>query len=1190
MATANTVGQLFIDVLIRADPNAWSSEERKLAGRLRGLGSSVQKFSATIERQVTRAFKVATAAVAAFGVATTKVGADFEQEIARIGAITGAMPEDIARIEKQARLLGKTTLFTATQAAQGMTELAKAGLTVEQSIRVSTDAMLLAGSTGASMAQATGLIVSTMKQFGMEANEATRISDVFSKAMRTSMLDVHSLREAMKFAGTAGRAFNLTFEETTGVVAMLRNLGLEGSLAGTNLRMALTFAAKGSNNARVALEKYGLTLDDINPETNTFVEILEKVGGSAIKAKDAMAIFGARSGANIAAISRQVAEGEFDLRGYIELLEDSAGETQNVYDKMLDSLQSQSRITISALQDLMIEVFNLYAEPLRDIVERMPRILNMIVEEVSRRAGFIRDEAANLSEEILSWIDKNERAIVQGAADAVQAVMSFVRAVKDAMPIIVAFGKAVLLAFAVSKVVQFGAALNALLPAIRSFAVAAVAALGPVSIAIVALSAAIAAAMAAMKKWNAMQIAESEKVMDSAEVRVRRLTDEVRALQEEEKELASRQAEINQDLAEGNLHWNKSMVLKTELRQVTEDLNKANSDRIAKNKTLYAQLMTLHNAEEAKKKAAEEAAAVDKERNAEYAKHEEQLRKIREAMELLKEEMTEEGGDGEPAEFVANVAKEMEGLGRVIDTTSEKWHSYSADVAKMAAAVANNWEVTTASWTEIARGKISTFFNKWRDEIDAVKEKAGDIAEAIGNVFSKTATAVVGTFKAVQSIVSKSISMAAGAAGALDQILGFAGLSISDIASTASAGAQTDDDTGETSSTSSIMTDMMRGAVEMVRTFVREIPSVVQAFVDEFPSLVNALATSIGPIITAITNALPDIVLALISALPTVVNALARELPGLLTKIVKLLPKLVIAIVEQLPVLVQAIVDALPGLITKLLGALPEVIKVLADSIADIISAIIKALPDIVIAIVEAIPDIVVAIIDAIPVIVEALIVAIVVDLIPRLPEMANAVVKALVMSIVGATGSFVSTLWGYIVTGWTAFLGTAVGEWWTQLATGIKDFVTALWDRIVDGLKGFVDKLVDWLKDALFGRDKDKGGGSAMAGIPYIPKLTRMTLHPGEAVIPAERNPANPAASAAPGAGSASVGGGGSGAASGMAAVIPVAVMVEGRTVDQALVVAGRRGNAPGIKSQIQRKSGAKVGLSRGRYQNSSG
>jgi len=237
-----------------------------------------------------------------------ETGMDFQAQMSTIQSVVNRGQADIneqmARIQKKAREMGRTTAFSAIQAAEGMTELARAGLTADEVIAAIEPSLRLAGASGYDLARTTSVVVAAMKQFGIEADRTQEIANVFAHATRASLLTMPALAEAMKYAGTVGAGFGLELEETVAGVAAFRDMGLEGSLAGTNFRMAMQAATKATSKKTEAMAKLGLSYDDVNPEQKTFLEMLEKAGEAGMGVKEGMLIFSTRAGANVAKLAK----------------------------------------------------------------------------------------------------------------------------------------------------------------------------------------------------------------------------------------------------------------------------------------------------------------------------------------------------------------------------------------------------------------------------------------------------------------------------------------------------------------------------------------------------------------------------------------------------------------------------------------------------------------------------------------------------------------------------------------------------------------------------------------------------------------------------------------------------------------------------------------------------------------------
>jgi TP901 family phage tail tape measure protein len=420
-----TLGKMIVDLLL--DDTAFNEALGGAQRSMQSGGASLTGMAKQVGDQITSAFKVATGAITAFGAASAVVGANFEQQMAMVGALQGLQQTDQAfqDLQGQARLLGSTTEFTATQAAEALQELARAGATVDESIQSSNSALTLAGTSAASLADSTQLLVATQRQFGLQAAESERITNVFSLAMRKSLLDFQSIREAMKFAGTAGASFGMTLEETTAAVAAFRDLGLEGSLAGTNFRMAMIAAAKGTDQQAAALEKYGLTLADINPETNKFADIIETLGEAGITASDAVAVFGSRAGANMAQLAAETARGNVNMRAFTSTLmqaSDEGNTAADMYKTIGQTVAFATKISISALQDLMIEVFDTFAGPLRDLIQTLPEVLNTVTAAVRAQAPALKQSFGDTLAGIGQFLRENAEGLADAFVNTMKAI------------------------------------------------------------------------------------------------------------------------------------------------------------------------------------------------------------------------------------------------------------------------------------------------------------------------------------------------------------------------------------------------------------------------------------------------------------------------------------------------------------------------------------------------------------------------------------------------------------------------------------------------------------------------------------------------------------------------------------------------------------------------------------------------
>ena len=367
----------------------------------RGL-ARVGKTVAGLSMQVA---KWGSAATAAGAVATMWIGMKFERALMETATVANAFGNDLKDLEKKARELGKTTAFTATDAAKAMYDLASAGLTTTEVLQATTDSMKFAGATNSTMAQATQIVAATIKQFNMEATESKRIVDTFASAITDSLLTMESLTEAMKYAGTTGASLSWSLEQTVAAVAQFSDLGLEGSMSGTNLRMSMLSLMNQTDKSREALRRMNLTFKDINPEAHDFGEILLTLGKAGISSLDAIDLFSSRSAMNMKQLSNLAVQGTTDFKAMIQSYvtgQQGIGRAAEMYNRMMDTTWGKFKIVLSNIQDLALTVFDLFKEQLGSafdyISEKFIKLSEVIEENKSGLKEFFNILKVGLEE------------------------------------------------------------------------------------------------------------------------------------------------------------------------------------------------------------------------------------------------------------------------------------------------------------------------------------------------------------------------------------------------------------------------------------------------------------------------------------------------------------------------------------------------------------------------------------------------------------------------------------------------------------------------------------------------------------------------------------------------------------------------------------------------------------------------
>lgn len=220
---------------------------------------------------------------------------DFEQTMAVVGNVTQGTTKQMEQMEAVARTLGATTRFTASEAGEGMLALARAGFEAEEAMAAVGSTLDLAQAGMIGLGEAAGFAANIVRQFGLEAEEVTRVANTLVFVSNSTNTNVRQLAEAMKFAGPIANALGLDLENTAAAIGVLGDRGIQASMAGTNMRGMMIALTAPTEKIERTLNKLGLTFADIDPVTNDFIDTMELLGDKLLGATEANQIFGRRN-------------------------------------------------------------------------------------------------------------------------------------------------------------------------------------------------------------------------------------------------------------------------------------------------------------------------------------------------------------------------------------------------------------------------------------------------------------------------------------------------------------------------------------------------------------------------------------------------------------------------------------------------------------------------------------------------------------------------------------------------------------------------------------------------------------------------------------------------------------------------------------------------------------------------------
>ena len=182
---------------------------------------------------------------------------DFTAEISNIKALTGMQGAEVESIRQRALELGKSTKFSALEAAQGMTELLKAGVDVKSVLGDASQAALdLAAAGDLSLPEAAEIMSTSMNAFRM--NDPTKAANLLAGAANASATDVREMKYALSQVSNVAGGLGLTLDDVSTGLAVFAQNALKGSDAGTSMKTMLQRLIPTTKPAIEAFEKVGL--------------------------------------------------------------------------------------------------------------------------------------------------------------------------------------------------------------------------------------------------------------------------------------------------------------------------------------------------------------------------------------------------------------------------------------------------------------------------------------------------------------------------------------------------------------------------------------------------------------------------------------------------------------------------------------------------------------------------------------------------------------------------------------------------------------------------------------------------------------------------------------------------------------------------------------------------------------------
>ena len=316
------------------------------------------------------------------GVAAAKVGGDFEAQMSRVKAISGATGDTFEQMKQQAIDLGAKTAFSAKESAAGMENLASAGFSAQEIMKAMPGLLDLAAVSGGDVALASENTATALRGFGLEASDVGHVADVFARAAADTNAEVGDMGEALKYVAPVANSMGISLEETAAAIGIMSDAGIKGSQAGTTLRGALSRLARPTKAMQDTMDNLGVSFYDADGKMKplkTQVELLKKAFEGLTPEQQQNALVTLYGQESLSGMMALIDKGPDSLGKLTKSLKDSDGAADDMARTMQDNMNSSIEQMFGAFESAAIVIQKILAPSIRKVADAISGLVEKFV-------------------------------------------------------------------------------------------------------------------------------------------------------------------------------------------------------------------------------------------------------------------------------------------------------------------------------------------------------------------------------------------------------------------------------------------------------------------------------------------------------------------------------------------------------------------------------------------------------------------------------------------------------------------------------------------------------------------------------------------------------------------------------------------------------------------------------------------
>lgn len=394
--------ELFVTLAIK--DTAYKQGLKDAEGNASSSTSKIGGAFKTVGKVAKTAMAAGSAAAVAFTKTSIDSGMNFDTAMSQVAATMGTTVDKIENVKAKAEEMGRTTKYTATEAAEGMNILAQAGLSADEQISGIGTVLNLASAGAMSLEESASYTAGAVKGFGDSMGNASYYADLMAKGATLANTNVRGLGEA--FSGSAATAKNYGQAADSVTLSLLRlaEQNVTGSEASTALNRAMADLYTPTDDASKALDQLKVSAYKTNGEAKDFNDLVDELNGSlqgmtAEQKNNALATIFTTQG--LQAFNKMTASSDATVQKFWKGIQDSSGSAAQQAATQLDNLKGDITLLSSATEGLELGFYNTFSGAIRGAIKDVTSEVSGLAEAME--SGGISGALSKLAQDAINF-------------------------------------------------------------------------------------------------------------------------------------------------------------------------------------------------------------------------------------------------------------------------------------------------------------------------------------------------------------------------------------------------------------------------------------------------------------------------------------------------------------------------------------------------------------------------------------------------------------------------------------------------------------------------------------------------------------------------------------------------------------------------------------------------------------------